>query len=301
MEQAPSSAMAIETSSETIEENPVAAPDAVADAPAVVDLATPKTSAFMADVYEAIRIASTCVGASSSQFPGRDKILQVMRTMQRAPESTGRSTGFSTWRNAVEFLKRRNLVHTVPNSGTFVSETIGTIGGLLDLLDKGIPAEEEREFLSSLRRVRRSGSNSYSRDTLQNSEDEYSADGSSEEEIAAGILQDLKFTANVDQAQGQAKRGGRRQGRRKASAQGGARAPGAAAMAATIDFELKGPWAPKDAQEEADYQNFLNLLVKANNNQTNWSHSRLKKSVAAILGVLHAGKHTLPISFPLMH
>ena len=219
--------MAIETSSETIEEDPVAVPDAVADAPAEVDLATPKTSAFMADVYEAIRIASTCVGASSSQFPGRDKILQVMRTMQRAPESTGRSTGFSTWRNAVEFLKRRNLVHTVPNSGTFVSETIGTIGGLLDLLAKGIPAEEEREFLSSLRRVRRSGSNSYSRDTLQNSEDEYSADGSSEEEIAAGILQDLKFTANVDQAQAQAKRGGRRQGRKKASGQGGARAPGA--------------------------------------------------------------------------
>jgi len=65
-------------------------------------------------------------------------------------------------------------------------------------------------------------------------------------------------------------------------------------MAATIDFELKGPWAPKDAQEEADYQNFLNLLVKANNNQTNWSHSRLKKSVAAIFGVLHAAPRGLP-------
>lgn len=135
---------------------------------------------------------------------------------------------------------------------------------------------------------------------------ENSDSGTSEEEIAAEILQDLKFTKGIP--------GSRRRAAMASSA--AMAATGAKQLASptaqnqtrrrrrggqqltsfdanTVDFQLRGPWEPVGEEEEEEYSDFLQVLVKGNNNVTNWSQARLKKSVAAIFGVLHAAPRGL--------
>merc|ERR1711977_209725 len=114
------------------------------------------------------------------------------------------------------------------------------------------------------------------------------------EEIAAEILSELKNCSEIP-PQSSSKR------RAKKSSSSSKRGPRSASSAAQkyvsvapVGFELKGPWQPQNGQEEGEYTNFLNKLVSSNNNITYWTHSRLKKSVAAIFGVLHQAPFGLP-------
>ena len=286
--------------------------DADAEADAGVMVVKRGDAEFMEGIYQAVSTACEVAGRSSAQLPGRDKILQVMRSNFH---SIGKKvSGFTVWRNTLEFLKMANLVYTVPNSGTFVKidGKHGSIGQVLDLIETGVRVEDLgyqadlRRHFKGLKVTRSNSGNSggvtYSSESTVVAEagDEEDASeggqGSSEEEIAAVILQDLKFTKEEEELKTKASS-------QAAPALVATRKPQPAKKRggyqpstfdpSTVGFPLKGPWVPATDEEETEYYDFLNVLVRGNRNVTSWTHARLKKSVAAIFGVLHAAPRGL--------
>eukprot|EP00205_Picochlorum_sp_RCC944_P000259 CAMPEP_0182608074 /NCGR_PEP_ID=MMETSP1330-20130603/2597_1 /TAXON_ID=464278 /ORGANISM="Picochlorum sp., Strain RCC944" /LENGTH=566 /DNA_ID=CAMNT_0024826775 /DNA_START=328 /DNA_END=2028 /DNA_ORIENTATION=+ len=269
---------------------------------------TPETSEFLGNVYNAVVLAGRCVGNDAVQFPGRDRILQVMKNMgkdaqadsKKSNKTGGRRSNpsqFGIWRSAMEFLKERGLIHAKPNSGTFVSTEVGSIGDLLALLEKGIDLDEIQMAGGKPHAGKPQqfgGRPSLAAEEESSETDDETIVSSSEEEIAAEILSELKNCSEIP-PQSSSKR------RAKKSSSSSKRGPRSASSAAQkyvsvapVGFELKGPWQPQNDQEEGEYTNFLNKLVSSNNNITYWTHSRLKKSVAAIFGVLHQAPFGLP-------
>ncbi|QDZ24912.1 hypothetical protein HOP50_15g74550 [Chloropicon primus] len=280
--------------------DPVPAADLVPDAEEGGVLLVKRTdSEYVESIYQAVQVACSCSGSHSMQLPGRDKILQVMRTNS---ELVGKKeSGFTRWKNALDFLKLTGLVYTVPNSGTFVTKEGGTIGNILNLLQDGIRVENEavqadvRKIIQGISISRSSSSSSGS--IIAEEPEDSDAKGSSEEEIAAEILQDLKFTKEpagmalvaAKQRGGAGARKSARQPKKKRGGQG----PSSSFDPSTVGFKLNGPWEPKNEDEEEEYTAFLTMLVNGNTNVTSWTHARLKKSVAAIFGVLHAAPRGL--------
>mmetsp|Transcript_907 Transcript_907/g.2500 ORF Transcript_907/g.2500 Transcript_907/m.2500 type:complete len:493 (+) Transcript_907:372-1850(+) len=275
---------------------------------------TPETSRFVSDVYQAVLLAASCTGGDSVQFPGRDRVLQVMKQREWLPEARGglqeedkaggkgrRSGGragtsqYGMWRTAMDFLKQKGWIHTKPNSGTYVAAHVGTLDDLLARLNSGVTVEEDDV---SAPRVRLSRSALSSSDDDEEENSSGTTIGSSEEEIAAEILLQfpLDVTSNKRAHGPSAPRKRKRQSTsQKASAAAGSakKSPNAGAAIPT-GFSLTGPWKPRDHAEEREYIKLLDELVKQNLNITYWTHSRLKKSVAAIFGVLHACPYGLP-------
>ena len=53
---------------------------------------TPETSEFLGNVYNAVVLAGRCVGNDAVQFPGRDRILQVMKNMGKDAQADSKKS-----------------------------------------------------------------------------------------------------------------------------------------------------------------------------------------------------------------
>lgn len=260
-------------------------------------------------MYRAVCVAGDTVGEGAVQFPGRDKLLQIMRNKDK-DSGEPRGTMFGAWRLAIEHLKNVGIVHSVPNSGTFVSYgKVGNIGSLLQMMRETLDLKKG-EFQGGDASAYADGPidyNDYDSSTESVIEEEQGGSDSdddtihstSEDELAAEILKDLKFSeAPMPKATAKASR---RKKKTNATASKSTKVrrntTNTSAVAYTLpsDFDLKGPWQPADEEEEEAYLVFLEELIAENNNgKTNWTQGRLHKSVAAIFGVLHVAPRGLP-------
>jgi len=238
------------------------------------------------DMYQAVLAASNH-NHSGVQFPGRDKLIPILK---KKDKDCGRAKGtfFTAWKSAVEILNKRGLIDTIPNSGTFVSYTeVGNIGNLLKVLQRNMTKNPNAPQAFVVKPAPTSNTNTESEsdvimEVLEDKDEDGVAVHSSEEEIAAGILTGFKLIQEPKPKASKRKRKARKQ------------SPNVVSYTLPTDFELNGPWEPKDDVEHQSYMNFLDDLIHENNNVTHWTHARLQKSVAAIFGVLHAAPRGLP-------
>lgn len=286
-----------------------------------VEALRPMTEAM----YRAILVAGDIVGEAAVQFPGRDKLLQIMKNVDMSCNQP-KGTTFGAWRLAIEHLKKVGLVHSIPNSGTFVSHSkVRNIGNLLEMLRKVLSLREESNqgrgaaaYASIGNQKEEEQHDHFSSESLSTViEEEEGTDHeedtiltSSEDELAAEILKDLKFSEPIkasSSSRRKKKKGGpasntnsgsrhapKARGGRRSASNGSGGNGGAVAYTLPSDFELKGPWQPKDEGEKEAYLLFLDRLLEENKNVTHWTKARLQKSVAAIFGVLHVAPRGLP-------
>jgi hypothetical protein len=266
-------------------------------------------------MYRAVCVAGDTVGEAAVQFPGRDKLLQIMKNKDKE-SGEPRGTMFGAWRLAIEHLKSVGIVHSVPNSGTFVSYgKVGNIGSLLQMMRETLNLKKNSKFQGDedAKAYADYDDNSSTESVIEEEEegsddDDDTIHSTSEDELAAEILKDLKFSeAPVPKAAKGSSRRKKKANAATSSGRGGSGSsakvkvrrntphPSAVAYTLPSDFDLKGPWQPADDEEEEAYLTFLEeLIVENSNGKTNWTQGRLQKSVAAIFGVLHAAPRGLP-------
>jgi hypothetical protein len=152
-------------------------------------------------MYRAVCVAGDTVGEAAVQFPGRDKLLQIMKNKDKE-SGEPRGTMFGAWRLAIEHLKSVGIVHSVPNSGTFVSYgKVGNIGSLLQMMRETLNLKKNSKFQGDedAKAYADYDDNSSTESVIEEEEegsddDDDTIHSTSEDELAAEILKDLKFS-----------------------------------------------------------------------------------------------------------